>query len=221
MADGDPGVLVVGEVGWNDLEEIDIVDGPCQNFGWPKFEGMTYEPNFGDFVPTINGTHKQPIIEYPHSSSGVSRAKVGSNIYSFGTANFNYPDFEGVSVIGGVFYTGHAYPHMFHGKYFVGDYNTTGWVKTMDLDASNNPLNFEAFADGGASTNPTCFAMNPVDENIYYIRYRYSNVHELRRIRYSPVGGNAPTAIIQSNKISGTSPLTINFFWELEYRPRE
>ncbi|MEO5571778.1 MAG: PKD domain-containing protein [Bacteroidia bacterium] len=42
---GDPGVLFIGDVGWDAWEEIDVATGPGLNFGWPRFEGLT--PSFG------------------------------------------------------------------------------------------------------------------------------------------------------------------------------
>lgn len=38
-ADGRPGTLVVGDVGFQTFEEINIVDEPGLNFGWPYYEG--------------------------------------------------------------------------------------------------------------------------------------------------------------------------------------
>jgi glucose/arabinose dehydrogenase/subtilisin-like proprotein convertase family protein len=38
--DGNPGVLYVGDVGWNAWESLKVVTGPGQNFGWPIFEGL-------------------------------------------------------------------------------------------------------------------------------------------------------------------------------------
>jgi hypothetical protein len=43
-ADGDPGTLMVGDVGRNAWEEINIVESPGQNFGWPIYEGMDLFP---------------------------------------------------------------------------------------------------------------------------------------------------------------------------------
>jgi PKD repeat protein len=40
-AQGDPGVVVIGDVGWNTEEDIHVVIGPDLNFGWPIFEGLT------------------------------------------------------------------------------------------------------------------------------------------------------------------------------------
>lgn len=38
-ADGNPGTLIVGDVGWHSFEEINIIHSPGMNFGWPVFEG--------------------------------------------------------------------------------------------------------------------------------------------------------------------------------------
>ena len=40
-ADGNPGVIVLGDVGWYSWESIHVITGPGQNFGWPLFEGLT------------------------------------------------------------------------------------------------------------------------------------------------------------------------------------
>ncbi|WP_302467604.1 Ig-like domain-containing protein [Pontibacter vulgaris] len=39
-ADGRPGTIYIGDVGWNTWEELDVITGPRMNFGWPVFEGM-------------------------------------------------------------------------------------------------------------------------------------------------------------------------------------
>ncbi len=40
-ADGNPGVLYVGNVGHETWEPLDVVTGPGQNFGWPVYEGLS------------------------------------------------------------------------------------------------------------------------------------------------------------------------------------
>lgn len=42
-AAGDIGEIYVSDVGWSDVEELDIIKSPGQNAGWPFWEGM--EPN--------------------------------------------------------------------------------------------------------------------------------------------------------------------------------
>lgn len=40
QSEGDPGVFVLGDVGWAYWEELNVVKGPGLNFGWPIYEGM-------------------------------------------------------------------------------------------------------------------------------------------------------------------------------------
>lgn len=45
-ADANPGVLMIGDVGWNTYEDLNICTGPGQNFGWPAFEGQTVNSSY-------------------------------------------------------------------------------------------------------------------------------------------------------------------------------
>jgi PKD repeat protein len=51
ITEGDPGVLYIGDVGWNTWEDMNVSTGPDINFGWPCFEGLT--PTVGYSNPTI------------------------------------------------------------------------------------------------------------------------------------------------------------------------
>jgi hypothetical protein len=54
-ADGDPGVLYVGIVGYETWESLDVVTAPAQNFGWPMYEGLEIQPlYFGEDVPNLD-----------------------------------------------------------------------------------------------------------------------------------------------------------------------
>jgi len=44
--DGNPGILYVGQVGWNTWEALGVVTGPRQNFGWPTYEGLSITPPY-------------------------------------------------------------------------------------------------------------------------------------------------------------------------------
>ncbi len=46
-ADGDPGVIIFCDIGNNVAEEINVITGPGQNFGWPVYEGITAPGPFG------------------------------------------------------------------------------------------------------------------------------------------------------------------------------
>lgn len=49
--DGDPGVIIVGDVGLDTWEEINVVTAGGQNFGWPLFEGLETTPGNVGNVP--------------------------------------------------------------------------------------------------------------------------------------------------------------------------
>ena len=50
-ADGDPGALYIGDVGWDSWEELNVADGPGLNFGWPAFEGLTLQDEYWSDSP--------------------------------------------------------------------------------------------------------------------------------------------------------------------------
>ncbi|MEO7317905.1 MAG: PQQ-dependent sugar dehydrogenase [Chthoniobacteraceae bacterium] len=50
-AEADPGVIVLGDVGWGSWEEIDVINGPGKNCGWPLFEGLTRHESFIFYSP--------------------------------------------------------------------------------------------------------------------------------------------------------------------------
>lgn len=49
LSDADPGTLYVGDVGWNDWEDLHVVKSGGRNLGWPAFEGMNAQ---GEYAPT-------------------------------------------------------------------------------------------------------------------------------------------------------------------------
>lgn len=43
---GNPGLIMIGDVGGTKYEELDICNSPGQNFGWPLYEGFSVNPDF-------------------------------------------------------------------------------------------------------------------------------------------------------------------------------
>lgn len=58
-AAANPGALYLGDVGWNDFEEIEVARTPRLNFGWPRYEGM----DLGTFYPYVEAP---PNREWPN-----------------------------------------------------------------------------------------------------------------------------------------------------------
>ncbi len=93
--------LWIADVGQNDYEEINMVNGsgmPGDNYGWRCYEA-SHEFNTSANCPSggLSATIA-PIAEYPHEGSGCSG-----------------------SITGGYVYRGTSYPS-FNGKYFFADY---------------------------------------------------------------------------------------------------
>ena len=259
---GDPGTLIVGDVGDASWEELNVVEKGGQNFGWPITEGMywnwTYHQaptpsnflapnplfetgscdqayfNFRDLFqwpsntnneffpnPCANGISIEstfyptvatpPVIAYNHQKwNPPTRAEipgfdqkgqlVGIPIQESGTTVTGSP-FEGDSSIGGVFYSGTAFPAPYRGLFFSLDHS--GWIRTFEFDKNKQLKKTAPFHDN--SNTIIYLAYNPKDEALYYI----SILQGIHKISY---GGNLPPkAIITVDKSFGPAPLTVQF----------
>ncbi len=49
--DANPGALLVADVGWYTWEELNVVSGPGQNFGWPIYEGTELQKKYYNISP--------------------------------------------------------------------------------------------------------------------------------------------------------------------------
>jgi glucose/arabinose dehydrogenase len=151
LGGGDP---VVGDVGWNDWEEIDTVPRGA-NMGWPCFEG--------------------PDRPEEYATKPVCRA-----LYRRGRMAVRFPliAYHRGSVTGGVFYRGTSFPAEYRGGYFYGDWSRSvlrfariGPDERVQTDAAD-------FATGAAG--PVQLEIGP-EGSLYYLAL---NVGELRRIAY-------------------------------------
>jgi glucose/arabinose dehydrogenase len=196
-----PGIIYLGDVGWNTWEEMDICKTGGNNYGWPCYEG--------------GYTTAYQVENPPHSgcaSYGTAANPVSPTLpvawwnHSVGTGS-NPVGLTGNCSIGGTFYNGTQYPAGFQGKYFFLDYGQ-GWLKYATVDANNNLLSITDFADG--LQGPCDLETDPVTGDLIYCAL-YTN--QVLRIRYTGLtGGNhAPVAHAQGSPNVGTSPLTVNF----------
>jgi glucose/arabinose dehydrogenase len=96
----DTGDLIVGDVGQNQIEEVDIVH-KGDNHGWNLKEGtFRFNPVDGTVSDDLSGLPAgliDPVAEYDHD--------------------------EGITVVGGYIYRGSAIPELW-GKYVFGDFST-------------------------------------------------------------------------------------------------
>lgn len=209
---GYPGTLYIGEVGWNKREELNVITQGGQNFGWPIYEGNG-NPTLWEnplYVPT---SYKKPTIEWIHEGSQEdlsARVIINEMAHTIGSEEFPGNNFTGTCSIGGVWYTGTAFPEEYRNTYIFADF-TPGWIKSFSFDNSQNPTSFRdlnTLAMGAVS-----LAYNPVDQSIYYVKLGFNEGDpvEVRKISYVSGTNIAPVARFTSSTKNGTSPLNVTF----------
>jgi glucose/arabinose dehydrogenase len=104
------GAPLLGDVGWNSREEIDLVRAG-QNYKWPCWEGDRQSVGYPAKPECANVLNTPPLWSYPRTS--------------------------GNSVTGGIVYEGDSYPAAYRGAYFFGDYATNKlWTLTFDSEGN-------------------------------------------------------------------------------------
>lgn len=215
-ADGDPGVIYIGDVGWGNKEELDVVDAAGQNLGWPKYEGIDYQPGYNNATYTP-ATHTVPKVEW---RNGTPRATINGTTYNVGSVQVPGPTFGGNCAIGGVWYTGTDFPVQYQNTYFHCDYGAN-WIRNFGFDANNNPIFVKDFKAG--ANNIIFVGTSPIDGSLYYIGGASGSgtstaVNEVRRIVYGDDNLN-PVAVAKADVLYGSSPLTVNFKGNQSYDP--
>ncbi|MCF8243857.1 MAG: DUF11 domain-containing protein [Saprospiraceae bacterium] len=199
-ADGNPGVFMLGDVGWSTREEMDVVNAPGMNFGWPKYEGMTYQPGYNNaaYAPA---THDRPKVDW---RSGTARGLVNGAVVNVGSGQLPGTSFTGNASTGGVWYHGHEFPPEWHDTYFHADYGG-GWIRNFRFDANYNPVEVRNFINVAGA----CVFVNthPTQGGIWYVRYP----DQIRRVSFTGSTNHAPVAFASASPNSGTSPLTVQF----------
>ena len=199
-ADGTPGTLYIGDVGWNTWEELDVAAAGGLNFGWPCNEGFASNDPYLAAPPSHGGCDSlgttwdpaqpsAPLVAWSHDDPDASTP----------------PGSKGITSIGGVFYTGTRYPNLYRGHYFFADWGSS-WIKvalTDDQDQLTDVIPFATDADG-----PVDFAVGPVSGDLYYVAI---NAFDVRRIRYGGVGAAPPFVSEAASPLAGAPPLAVTF----------
>ncbi|WP_460637700.1 putative Ig domain-containing protein, partial [Larkinella harenae] len=206
-ANGNPGVLYIGDVGFSFWEELDVVTAPGQNFGWPYYEGHARGREgywrTEVFKPAV---HTKPRIQYREERN--TEILNGETVTSSNTRPL-----EGNCIVGGVWHEGGGnYPKEFQDTYYFGDYGS-GWIAGARFGHDENPEANGLFKMANKITitpfseRLVGFAFNPYDRNMYYVTLGEKSL--VRQIAFTT--NQPPTAVITQDKTYGNSPLSINF----------
>ena len=191
------GLPILGDVGKNTTEEIDLIR-PGYSFGWPCWEGSRPTVGYTDLTQCSGVTTTPPLWEYQHDGSGAS-------------------------VTGGVVYAGTSYPAAYRGRYFFGDYIdqklwTLAFTATGALTTAPEPAGF-----GSGIGRPVRFATTPGGDVVF----ADIATARLRRLVYAPgnrpptaafTAGAVPTTrVVTLDAAASTDPDgdLLSFSWDL------
>ena len=216
-AAGQPNLILVGDVGWNLWEELNLARTGGENFGWPCFEGLPAQggyagfnnpdPNKVDCFSPVTGTLTPPILAWHHTNANALKP---TGIYVDGNGT-PLPGFKGNCAVGGPIYTGGSYPDEYDGRLFFLDYGQQ-FIKTAEFDAS---WNLVAVRDFAAQTGALVgLERHPLTGDLYALSLTTSQVV---RIGY---GANlTPVAVAAGAPTLGPAPLSVDFTGSASHDP--
>ncbi len=200
-ADGAPGTLVVGDVGWTLWEDLNVARTPGQNFGWPCYEGLGPNSQYQAGTPAHNGCGSVGQTDNPTPFSAPAATWNHNN-----ESQSVPPGLKGNAIVGGAFYNGTRYPAAYRGRYFFADY-AQNWIQTATFDAADNLGAIQAFGSGMDS--PVDLVAEPGTGDLCYVAI---GAGEVRRIRYAGTAvNNPPVAVASATPGHGLAPLAVSF----------
>ncbi len=191
--------IFLGDVGWNDWEEINRVarpdDSTIDNFGWPCYEGNGPQPGYQSAGLTLcsqlysnPGLVTPPIFTYEHGRPVITGE---------GCATAN-----GSSASGLAFYQGGNFPAAYSGALFFADYSRRcAWVM-FEQNGQPDPSTRQVFLQ---NIDPVNLMIGPGGD-LFVVDFTGS----IRRVSYA-AGNHPPTAVAAAEPRGGPLPLTVNF----------
>lgn len=207
---GQPNVVVLGDVGWDTWEEVNVSAAGGENFGWPCFEGpnphggyqafASGDPNKVTCQTPVAGVVTPPALAWHH---GAGNLLYPPNVYVDGNGNPIPAGFIGNCAVGGAIAAGGGYPLAYQGRMFFADY-VHGYIKTIEFDPAFNLLKVRDFASNAFGVVE--LRRHPLTGELHFIQI---NAGRLYRIRYS--GNQTPIAAAAASPLTGPAPLQVAF----------
>ncbi len=199
--------LWVGDVGWNDWEEINRLDVAAsiqnktvRNFGWPCYEGQGRQPgydaanlNICENLYAASGAVTAPFFAYRHTDNVVPSEGCPTGSSSIAGLQFKFAAAQ------------NSYPAEYDGGLFFADYSRDCiWAMLKDANGLPAPGLVRTFVAGAA--NPVNLETGPGGD-LFYVDFDGGTI---RRISYTPAN-QPPTAIAAATPTTGAAPLTVSF----------
>jgi glucose/arabinose dehydrogenase/PKD repeat protein len=195
--------LWVGDVGWSDWEEINVisnpVDGVVENFGWPCYEGAGRQAGYDaanlNICETLYGTPgavTAPYHAYHHSSRVVPNETCPTGSSSIAGLEFEFAESQ------------NSYPDEYDQALFFADYSRDCvWAMLKGANGRPAPGQIRTFVAGAA--NPVNLEIGPGGD-LFYVDFDGT----IRRIEYFS-DNQPPTAVAGAAPTTGPAPLTVDF----------
>ncbi|MEO1075533.1 MAG: PQQ-dependent sugar dehydrogenase [Bacteroidota bacterium] len=179
VADGRPGSIFIGDVGWRNWEEIDIARTGGENFGWPCYEGPFEQNEYQRANPASNGCDTYTQAE-----------TVNPALYWTNQPSNSFPaGLRGDAIIVGDFYQGNRYPPAYQGVLFYADY-PNGWMATGRFDSEDRFESQTVFSTNTGSV--VGFAYDPTSKLMHYINIGTGQVLRVRHQNEDDFAGEVP-----------------------------
>jgi glucose/arabinose dehydrogenase/PKD repeat protein len=194
--------LWIGDVGWNDWEEINRLQGlgSVANFGWPCYEGPNRQASYDganlnvceSLYSAPSGTVTAPYFAYHHSNRVVPNESCPTGSSSIAGVEFEFAAAQ------------NAYPAEYDGALFFADYSRDCiWVMPKGVDGHPAPGLVRTFV--ATAANPVNIENGPGGD-LFYVDFDGGTI---RRISY--VTNQTPTAVATATPMTGSAPLTVAF----------
>ncbi|MBP7273701.1 MAG: PQQ-dependent sugar dehydrogenase [Saprospiraceae bacterium] len=207
-AAGNPGILYIGDVGWNTDEELDVCTQGGQNFGWPRYEGMTFQTTYNN-AAYIPQNHVLPKVDWRVNTP---RGNINGQVTPLGNWNFSGTPFEGNASVGGFWYNNNNFPAEYQNVYFHADFGGQ-WIKAFGFDFNHNPTFVREFKSNGGAI--VYIGTHPTEGGVWYAKFP----NEIRKIVYNNGSNNQqPVAKASANILySPNDTLTVQFYGDQSF----
>ena len=204
--------LWVGDVGWNDYEEIDrvtdVAASTAPNFGWPCYEGNNenwayWSPNQA-LCDSVNGQTTKPYYSNNHSARVTANDACSAPVdgkFASAMTGLSFYQTAGAAA---------PYPAQYDGALFFTDYNRGCiWYLPKGADGSPDAANPKLFANVRAAASDENGAVDLVTGpggDLYWVDLFGGAIHKISYINDTP-----PVAAFTVSASSGAAPLTVAF----------
>jgi len=201
--------LWLGDVGWTNTEEINVIPDATTmtaplNYGWPCYEGNSRQGGYdGANLGVCENLYSQgaaavqpPYASYTHNGRPAAGdgCPTGSSSIA-GVAYYNRPTGTGAT----------PYPARYNGSVFFTDYNRRCiWVMLPGSNGRPDPAQVEFFH---APTGGIVDLVVGPNGDVFYPNIDQGQIH---RIRYFPAN-TPPVASFTATPDSGPAPLAVTF----------